>query len=49
MIRALDRAGKLSTLKGLIVGGFTDLKDNDIPFEFSIEEIILAVVSIIIL
>ncbi len=27
------------------MGGFTDLKDNDIPFGFSVEEIILAVVS----
>jgi muramoyltetrapeptide carboxypeptidase len=40
MIRALDRAGELSQLKGLLVGGFTDLKDNDIPFGFSVEEII---------
>ncbi|KHJ37022.1 putative murein peptide carboxypeptidase [Pedobacter glucosidilyticus] len=45
MIRALDRAGKLSQLKGLLVGGFTDLKDNDIPFGFSVEEIIHAVVK----
>lgn len=45
MIRALDRAGKLAHLKGLIVGGFTDLKDNDIHFGFSVEEIILDVVS----
>ena len=27
------------------MGGFTDLKDNDIPFGLSVEEIILAVVS----
>jgi muramoyltetrapeptide carboxypeptidase len=45
MIRALDRAGKLAHLKGLVVGGFTELKDNDIPFGFSVEEIILEVVS----
>jgi muramoyltetrapeptide carboxypeptidase len=32
MLRALKRAGKLKNLAGLIVGGFTDLKDNDIPF-----------------
>ena len=28
----LKRAGKLNNLKALIVGAFTELKDNDIPF-----------------
>lgn len=37
---ALDRAGKLSKLKGLIVGGFTNLKDNPIPFGFTVQQII---------
>jgi len=45
MIRALDRAGKLKNLAGLIVGGFTEIKDNDIPFGQTIPEIILDVVS----
>ena len=45
MLRTLDRAGKLAHLKGLIVGGFTEVKDNDIPFGFSIEEIILEIVA----
>ena len=45
MIRTLDRAVKLSHLKGLIVGGFTAIKDNDIPFGFNPQEIINAVVS----
>lgn len=46
MIRALDRAGKLARLKGLIVGGFTHMKDDEqIPFGFSVEEIILDVVK----
>lgn len=45
MLRALDRAGKLKNLKGLIMGGFTAIKDNDIPFGFSIEEIVRDVVS----
>ena len=45
MIRALDRAGKLKNLAGLIVGGFTDLKDNDIPFGQTIPEIIMEVVK----
>ncbi len=41
MLWNLKRAGKLASLSGLIVGGFTDLKDNDMPFGSSIEEIIL--------
>ena len=45
MVRALDRAGKLKNLAGLIVGGFTDLKDNDIPFGQTVPEIILEVVK----
>lgn len=38
----LKRAGKLSRLKGLIVGGFTDLKDNPAPFGQTVEEIVLS-------
>lgn len=45
MIRTLDRAGKLAQLKGLIIGGFTSIKDNDIPFGFSPQEIINEVIS----
>jgi len=45
MIRALDRAGKLKKLAGLIVGGFTDMKDNDIPFGQTVPEIIMEVVK----
>lgn len=44
MLRTLKRAGKLSRLKGLIVGGFTDVKDNDIPFGQTIPEIITDIV-----
>jgi len=40
MLWCLKRAGKLSQLKGLIVGGFTNIKDNDESFGQSIEEII---------
>ncbi|MBS7564446.1 LD-carboxypeptidase [Mucilaginibacter sp. Bleaf8] len=40
MLYMLKRAGKLKNLAGLIVGGFTDLKDNDIPFGQTAEEII---------
>ncbi|MGZ3944242.1 MAG: S66 peptidase family protein [Mucilaginibacter sp.] len=45
MLRTLKRAGKLAHLKGLIVGGFSDIKDNDIPFGQSIPEIVLEVVK----
>jgi muramoyltetrapeptide carboxypeptidase len=45
MMRCLLRAGKLKSLRGLIVGGFTDVKDNDIPFGQSVPEIIMEVVK----
>lgn len=45
MMRALKRAGKLKNLAGLIIGGFTEVKDNDIPFGQTAEEIIAEVVS----
>lgn len=41
MMLALKRAGKLSRLKGLIVGGMTEMNDNDTPFGKTAEEIIL--------
>ena len=41
MMLSLKKAKKLEGLKGIIVGGFTDIKDNEIPFGFQIEEIIL--------
>lgn len=40
MMMALKRAGKLKNLKGLIVGGMTDMHDNDIPFGRNAEEIV---------
>ncbi len=45
MIRMLDRAGKLKSLAGLIVGGFTGIKDNDIPFGQTVEQIVMDVVK----
>jgi len=45
MLRALKRAGKLKKLAGLIVGGFTDLKDNDIPFGQTLPQIVMDVVA----
>jgi len=44
MLRTLKRAGKLSQLKGLIVGGFSDVKDNDIPFGQNVPEIVMDIV-----
>ena len=41
MMWNLKRAGKLTDLKGLIVGAFTELKDNDIPFGQTAEQIIM--------
>jgi muramoyltetrapeptide carboxypeptidase len=45
MIRTLDRAGKLKNLACLLVGGFTEVKDNDIPFGQTVPEIVLEVVK----
>jgi muramoyltetrapeptide carboxypeptidase len=45
MIRTLDRAGKLKNLAGLMVGGFTESKDNDIPFGQTVPEIVMEVVK----
>ncbi len=40
MMYALQHAGKLSQLKGLIVGGLTDMNDHDIPFGWNGQQII---------
>ncbi len=45
MLWQLKRAGKLAKLKGLIVGGFTDLKDNAIPFGETVPEIVMNIVK----
>ncbi len=45
MFRTLDRAGKLKDLAGLMVGGFTELKDNDIPFGQTVPEIVMEIVK----
>ena len=45
MMLCLKRAGKLSGLKGLIVGGMTEMKDNAIPFGKTAEEIIMDAVA----
>lgn len=45
MILQLKRAGKLSKLKGLIVGGFSDTKDTERPFGKTAYEIVLEAVK----
>lgn len=45
MMIQLKLSGKLSCLKGLVVGGMTDMKDNAIPFGKFPEEIILDAVK----
>ncbi len=45
MMRTLKRAGKLKNLAGLMIGGFTELKDNEIPFGQTVEEIIFETVK----
>ena len=45
MMVSLKRYGKLSDLAGLIVGGMTDMKDNQIPFGKTAEEIVLDAVK----
>jgi muramoyltetrapeptide carboxypeptidase len=40
MMLNLKRSGKLAGLSGLVVGAFSDMKDNTIPFGKSAEEII---------
>jgi muramoyltetrapeptide carboxypeptidase len=40
MFYALKKAGKLSELKGVIIGGMTNMKDSAVPFGQSVETII---------
>ncbi len=40
MMMAFKRAGKLDNIKGLIVGGLTQMHDNNVPFGMSAEEIV---------
>jgi muramoyltetrapeptide carboxypeptidase len=45
MMHQLKRSGKLSRLAGLIIGGFTDIKDNERPFGKTAYEIIREIVQ----
>jgi len=40
MFYALKKAGKLKQIKGLMVGGMTHMKDSEIPYGKSVEEVI---------
>ncbi len=45
MMMALERAGVLDNIKGLVVGGMTGMHDNAVSFGMSAEEIILEKVA----
>jgi muramoyltetrapeptide carboxypeptidase len=45
MLYQLKRSGKLKNLAGLVVGGFTDMKDTDRPFGKTVQEVIQAIVA----
>ncbi|MDR0789271.1 MAG: LD-carboxypeptidase [Bacteroidales bacterium] len=45
MMIALKRSGKLSNLAGLVVGSFSDMHDNTIPFDRRVNDIIIDVVK----
>ncbi len=45
MLYQLKRAGKLDKLAGLIVGGFTEMKDTERPFGKTVEEVIRDIVA----
>jgi muramoyltetrapeptide carboxypeptidase len=45
MLRCLKRAGKLKGLAGLLVGAFSDIKDNDIPFGQTIPQMVMEIVQ----
>ncbi len=45
MLYQLKRAGKLEKLAGLIIGGFTDMKDTERPFGKTVYEVIKEIVA----
>ncbi len=45
MLQNLKRNGMLDNLAGLVVGGMTQMQDNDIPFGKTPEEIVMAAVT----
>ena len=45
MMMNLDRAGLLAKIKGLVVGGMTDMNDNSVPYGKTAKEIIIDAVK----
>lgn len=45
MLWAMNHAGVFDEISGLIIGSFTDVKDNDVPFPESLHEMILKFVK----
>jgi muramoyltetrapeptide carboxypeptidase len=45
MLYQLKRSGKLDKLAGLIIGGFTDMKDTERPFGKTVQEAIAAIIA----
>lgn len=45
MLIQLKRSGSISHLKGLLVGDFTDIEDNEDPFDKSWQEVVLDLVQ----
>lgn len=45
MMWSLKKSGKLDKLVGLIVGGMTNMKDSEVPFGQSVEQVIAEAVS----
>lgn len=45
MMQWLDRSGKLKNIRGLLVGGFSDMKDHEIPFGWNALEIIHEIIK----
>lgn len=45
MLHQLKRSGKLDNLAGLIIGGFTDMKDTDRPFGKTVYEAIKEIIK----
>jgi muramoyltetrapeptide carboxypeptidase len=41
MFNQLKRAGKLDRLAGLLIGYFTEIKQNVLPFHYTVEEIVM--------
>ena len=41
MLYSLRLAGAFNQIKGLVLGGFTDMEDTDVPFGKTIKELVL--------